>query len=339
MISFWIYLIGFLVILAVVLIKAGVIDVQKMKWYWWVGGGILLFIILCLLKAYTLLAILIIAGIGFGFWYLTHKGQKALNKFMSRKVLPAMLKNKPKEEQERQIIRNYFTEEIAVLSQQRSNARMAKGFGSAGGIIGGGTGKLVGAFGSLTANGSNALNKLLPSTYDRGITDEQFDEIFNNRIAELGLRERALQTLGLDESQITELAPVCLTGYYVDESDDNIAAVGKDGVTRTCAYEVTWLFFTSKSLCIYQFKFNMWKGSQQEFTQEYFWRDITNFSNSSENVTIRNNWTGVVLGNTDVYYFTITVPGDKYKCIYKNTPEGLRSINGMKSYLREIKST
>jgi len=174
----------------------------------------------------------------------------------------------------------------------------------------------------------NGINPEKVKNTDRGIKDDFFDAIIIDRATEFDLRRKGLEVLGLDDTQISELPPVCFGNYYCDDNNSKqLIARGKDGIDRTSSYQVTWLFPTAKQLCIYQYTFDILADSQQETTQEYFWKDINNLQTSSETVNGREQ-----------KYFLIQTAGGDYECVYKDSPETRRAIQGMKAYFRDIKS-
>jgi len=162
----------------------------------------------------------------------------------------------------------------------------------------------------------------------KGLTDSLIDAIVNNRVFELKLREKAMTVLGLDETQIAELPPVCINDYYVQYKDQLVVKGLDDDINRTSSYRVTWLFFTTKQLCIHQYTFNILNETKKERTEQYFWKDVSNLTINDENEV-----SGKVLK-----YILIKVSGDEYKIFYKNTPEMKRAIQGMIAYYRDIKS-
>lgn len=181
--------------------------------------------------------------------------------------------------------------------------------------------------------GSNALGRVaMNAEYQnvfRGISDEELDVIMKNHVINLGLVQNGLDSLMLDESQISELPPVCLDNYYFDENNENLFVVrGKDGVIRTSCYQANCLYFTAKQLCIYQYTLDLSNGinPQGSKTKEYFWKDISEFSFENLNS----------MGNGQKC-FVIKTSGGEYYCVYKESPETTRALKGMNFYFRNIK--
>ncbi len=166
------------------------------------------------------------------------------------------------------------------------------------------------------------------------MSDSSYDALVNEKVAALNLKQKALGKIGLDESEVNEIAPVTFSGW--DDSGDYCAKVGKDGKYRSSKYQVSWLFFSSTQVYFYSYTIDMIANTKKETTEEYFYKDITNFS------TVTTSAEVMVKGKAesyDVSKFAITVPGDKLYCAIggSNMEEVERSIQGMKQKLREKK--
>ena len=172
------------------------------------------------------------------------------------------------------------------------------------------------------------------------ITDAQYDEMVRKKVDGLKLREKAIAKIGLDESEIQEIAPVNLEGFRFDKA---YSKYGKDKLWRTSKYEVTWIFASNKQLYAYSYMFNTDEDGKRERTEEYFWKDITNFSTVTETREVGIDWDskkGEYKGkkNVDEQDFAIVVPGDKYVCAAEVSDNVERAIQAMKAKLREKKS-
>jgi len=168
---------------------------------------------------------------------------------------------------------------------------------------------------------TNEIQKIKSGEVNRGISDEYLDAIVENLVPD-DLYERALDSLMLDESQVKGVKPVYLEDYFIDETDENqLVARGRDGLDRSPVYQATWLFGTAKQLCVYQYTFNVETGENRETTKKYFWKNITELSNSTE----------IVRGNRKKY-FVIKVANGDYKFAYKDSDEVRRSIRGLNAF-------
>ena len=175
-----------------------------------------------------------------------------------------------------------------------------------------------------------------------GVKDEDYEAIVMAIAKSTDFKQKALNKMGLDESQVNEIEPVHFEGYLFEDGCDII--YGKDKVWRSSKYQVTWLFFSSSQIYLYQYTFNMNEDGKKESTQEYFYEDITNFTTSSETierivfdkVSCSGKRTSV-RKNIDYNIFAIVVPGDKLYCSMVQNDLSEKSIQGMKAKLREKK--
>ena len=171
------------------------------------------------------------------------------------------------------------------------------------------------------------------------ITDGEYEEMVSNFLASNDFKKKALGKIGLDEDQVNEIEPIHFEGYRFDK--DSLSKQGEDGKWRSSKYQVSWLFFSDTQVYVYQNTFFMDQDGRKEATEEYFYRDITNFSTSSdttETATYDKNAGKDVLVNVDANRFAITVPGDKFYCSLEQNDYTERAIQGMKAKLREKKS-
>ena len=171
------------------------------------------------------------------------------------------------------------------------------------------------------------------------ISDSEYDNMVKAVLSKSDFRKRALLKIGLDEDELKEIEPVHFEGFQFDKT--SLSKLGADGKWRSSKYQVSWLFFSTAQLFLYQYTFNMDEDGKKEATEEYFYKDITNFSTSSDTVEtpIYDPKEGkTVLKNVDSNRFAITVPGDKFYCSLEQSNYTERAIQGMKSLLRDKKN-
>lgn len=175
------------------------------------------------------------------------------------------------------------------------------------------------------------------------MSDEEYDAAVMAKVRSMNFQQMALNKLGLDPSQVNEIAPVHFEAYYSDESK-TYARMGRDKKWRSSAYQVSWIFFSDTQIYVYQYTFNMDNDGKKESTMEYFYRDVTNFSASTD--TVEKEVFEKISCKGEVTYtrktvdsdrFTIIVPGDKYYCSMERSNYTERAIQGMKAKLREKK--
>lgn len=179
----------------------------------------------------------------------------------------------------------------------------------------------------------------------KNISDEEYDQLVRDKCASLNLKQKALDKTGIDESQVKEIAPIEFQHWHYDKNTR--VKRGKDGKYRTSSYQVTWMFFSDKQVFVYQYTFNMDEDGKKERTEEYFYKDITNFSTSSESEE-KESWEAgkgclnavptVSRQNVEHDVFKLIVPGDQFLCDMVNDSEAESKIQAMKQKLREKKA-
>lgn len=171
------------------------------------------------------------------------------------------------------------------------------------------------------------------------ISDAEYDQMVLAVLNSNDYKQKALNKIGLDEDQVKEIEPVHFEGFQFDKQ--SLAKQGDDGKYRSSKYQVSWLFFSTTQVYLYQNTFNMDEDGKKEATEEYFYKDITNFSTSSDTVETPfydKEKMEDVLKNVDSNRFAITVPGDKFYCSLEQNDYTERAIQGMKAMLREKKN-
>lgn len=180
------------------------------------------------------------------------------------------------------------------------------------------------------------------------ITDEEYESMVMEKAKSMDFKKKALDKIGLDESQVSEVAPIHFEGYWwgsgKEDSNKYEVCRGKDGEWRTTAYQVTWIFFSAAQVYVYQYTFHMDEDGKNERTEEYFYKDITNFTTISESVEKEYYNEGGCLKraskvrtSVETNRFALVVPGDKFFCAMKQNDYTEKAIQGMKAKLREKK--
>ncbi len=172
------------------------------------------------------------------------------------------------------------------------------------------------------------------------ITDAEYDNIVSSATKQSNFKQKALDKIGLDETQVNEIEPVNFEGWAFGKNV-GWAKYGMDNKPRSSAYQITWLFFSSSQVYIYKSTLHFDKDDKKIATEEYFYKDITNFSTITDTVEQsfwNNNLKKYEVKNIDSNDFAITVPGDKFYCSMKQNDYTERAIQGMKAKLREKKA-
>ncbi len=175
------------------------------------------------------------------------------------------------------------------------------------------------------------------------LTDAEYEAMLQRKLSSMNFKQRALDKIGLDESQVAEIEPVHFEGYDYDDKDAMVLR-GRDNFWRSSKYQVSWLFFSADQIYVYQYTLDMATDAKKERTEEYFYKDVTNFSSSSDSVEKETvdkiSCTGKATytrSNVDYSRFALVVPGEKFYCSMQQTEYTEASIQGMKAKLREKK--
>lgn len=166
----------------------------------------------------------------------------------------------------------------------------------------------------------------------KNITDNEYTRMVTKKRDSLKLRTKALNKIGLDEEEISEIRPAVFEGFVFK---DAFAKKRADGDWVSSAYQVTWLFFSSTQIHVYRYVFNMVKDAKLESTDEFFYKDVTSLSTISETETAR----GLDGEQFEVESnrFIMVVPGDKIYVPMEGVHNSEEIIQAMKQKLREKK--
>ena len=173
--------------------------------------------------------------------------------------------------------------------------------------------------------------------FDKCLTDQEYESMVMAKAKSMDFKKKALDKIGLDESQVNEVAPIHFEDYWFDSKTFQFQ--GKDRVWRSSAYQITWIFFSSTQVYVYQYTFNMYEDAKKEKTEEYFYKDITNISTDSDTIEIdalvkKGEWKRI---SVDVNRFMLSAMGDKFYCSMQQNDYTEKAIQGMKAKLREKK--
>ncbi|MCL2185995.1 MAG: hypothetical protein FWB86_09120 [Treponema sp.] len=175
------------------------------------------------------------------------------------------------------------------------------------------------------------------------INDEEYESMIMTKAKSMDFKQKALDKHGLDESQVKEVEPIHLENYMFDDKKA-YAKRGKDGIWRSSAYQITWIFSSSTQVYVYQYTFNLDEDGKKERTEEYFYKDITNFSTTSEliekEVPGKTSCTGkteYIRTTVDTNLFQLVVPGDKFLAAMQQNDYTEKAVQAIKAKLREKK--
>ena len=175
-------------------------------------------------------------------------------------------------------------------------------------------------------------------------TDAEYDSFILKRINENASKTIALKRIGVDESQVDEVNPICFQGY--EEDAGVLGRYGNDGRLRTSQYSVTWVFFSNSQIFVFKIFMDLLTHKTKVVTNEYFYKDITNFSSrfSSYEYEVYTPKKGCLssgydtaLKKIEIQKFAIIVPGDEFYCSVSGVANIDDIIQGLKQKLRDKK--
>lgn len=184
-----------------------------------------------------------------------------------------------------------------------------------------------------TPEQKKAILYLLPKTgclsFIRKVSDSDYDALVKRLVDSANTYKRAIDKIGMDEDDLKEIPPVTLVGY-----EDGDYQRGTDyNAFRSNKYSVTHLFFSDQQVFMYQIILNTIKGDRKERTEEYFYKDITNFSTSTDSIQVK--YSNGKSDQIEVQRFSLIVPGDKFTCATFGDID--QQVKAMKNKLREKK--
>jgi hypothetical protein len=188
----------------------------------------------------------------------------------------------------------------------------------------------------------------------KNMTDGAYETLVRNRVTSGNFKQKALDKIGIDESQVNEIPPVYFEGYLFDfaeslrKGEDILSKLGKDNVWRSPSYQISYLFFSNTQVHVYQFTFNMDGDEKKETTEEYFYKDITNFSTTSDTAVTRmfvekggclgiGSKAQLLQSSLDTERFALAAAGGKFYCSMSKKEDTEGAIQAMKAKLREKK--
>ena len=166
----------------------------------------------------------------------------------------------------------------------------------------------------------------------------------------LGLKQRAIAKIGLDESQISEIPPILLASF---NRGSDLYYKTDENHTRyvTNKYSVTWIFFSATQIYTYTYQFDTTSDNSSESTRDFFYTDVTCIRTEHEVEEAIYEVTGgcgclkffkkkeatYVHHNRHWDTLQITVPNDSYSFCCRTTDTLEQSIQAAKAMIREKK--
>ena len=177
------------------------------------------------------------------------------------------------------------------------------------------------------------------------LSDQEYDQMVMKIVNSTDWKKKALAKIGMEEEDVQEVRPIHFEGFdYTPKS--SMSYLGKDGKWRSSHYQISWLFCSATQVYVWQYTLSTIDDTKKERTEEYFYKDITNFSTMTETVEkevpVKTTCKGEVIfekKNVEDRQFSIIVPGDRLNCQMETETDELEaSIQGLKAKLREKKN-
>lgn len=178
------------------------------------------------------------------------------------------------------------------------------------------------------------------------VNDEEYDQMVMEKVKATDWKRKALNKIGLDEDQVAEVEPIHLEAFNFDNLKARPRRGKDDKKWRSERYQISWVFASDTHVYVWQYTFSMIDDTKNERTEEYFYKDITNFTTIAETQEME---TGELVGclkksiewkrkTVDYNRFAVTVPGDKFYCSTEDNEYIESSVQGLKAKLREKKA-
>jgi hypothetical protein len=161
------------------------------------------------------------------------------------------------------------------------------------------------------------------------ICDNEIDMQLTNYFKQQNLKERALEKLGLDESEVMEIDPVYFDGYHFEGAQ---IKVGDDNQARSSLGRAIYFFFTQNEVHCYTHTVSLITNFYSEDTDTYFYSDIVSVSTvTSSGVTPQQR-----TYQYDSFKLT-TKGGTSIQASLRDKAGTERSINGMRNLIKAKK--
>ena len=186
--------------------------------------------------------------------------------------------------------------------------------------------------------GCGCFAKLIPT-----MTVSEYVALVQSKCDAIDTRAKAIAKIGVDESELNEIAPIALSSFVYD--DDTLVKI-EDRLAVSSQYAITWIFFGANQIYTYKYIFDTTSDDTYEFTNDFFYNDITCFSTSrfvKEKIDIvrtkgcLSSREDYVKNNYVVDKFEIIVPGTSYQFSMRYNESFDQSVQAAKAVLRAKK--
>lgn len=165
--------------------------------------------------------------------------------------------------------------------------------------------------------------------------DSDIDAELFGYLARQNLKERALEKLGLDESEVMEIEPVYFDGYHFDNV--TLVKIGKDNKARSSRGRAVYLIFTKNEVYCYTYTVSLTEHYISEDTDTYFYSDIVSVATTTENGTVQSGKSLKPISYTYDCFKLTTTGGNSMQAGLRDKSGAERSINGMRNLIKAKK--
>ncbi len=131
------------------------------------------------------------------------------------------------------------------------------------------------------------------------MTDAEYEALVNKKIDSLNVVKLGLAKLNLTAEQVQDIQPIILKDKVITETSLTVYNP-KDKSLHSSTQSVFILYFTNEQLLVYKIQFDMCCNLQNEWTSEFFYKDICDLSTRCENNVL-------VFNNDKIEYSTLAV--------------------------------
>lgn len=165
------------------------------------------------------------------------------------------------------------------------------------------------------------------------MTDEEYEKMVEEKISSMDIDKLSLAKLGLDEEQVKEIKPIIFRDKVI--TDESLKVRNNDNNSvHSSTQHVTYLYFTDEQLFVYKIQFDMCCNKQNEWTDEFFYKDICDVSTSeSRNVLAY----GDIKFEYSTMAFKIIATNSEIGFVLEGDKLKMDSIQAMKQKIREKK--
>lgn len=181
-------------------------------------------------------------------------------------------------------------------------------------------------------------------------SDKDYVDLIDYHVNMLSLDARSLEALGIDFSEVQEIPPVTLRGYYYGTiiNTETVARRGEDNYWRSSGYQVTKLYFSDKQMFAYTIMFDTRTNERLEETAEIFYKDIVSFDavtekderqveKISKKGCFKKASSTFEYEEVEYQSFRLCVKGDTIKYSMNSSEERKQVLQALKAKIREQK--